>query len=158
MTDVSATKFTISDGLRYLVAVVCLIVIASPAGWVMLYLLSDFSLSWVIMGGSHRLHRVLYYAFGTLIALVWLGGTLSAEGWFRSSIDNVRLRRARAEIDDSVSPAGAPKSRLLRALQKLGLDLLFPRVVIAAGILFDLMLATFVLRQFMLYVSTQFAR
>lgn len=120
----------------------------------MLQMLSDLSFTWRVMGGSGRLHWVGYNLLASLIVVVWVSGFIIVESWFRRSIDEIRIRRARAEIG-SPMPVEAPKNGLMKFLQGLGLELLSRRVLIALGILLFLVALRFLCQQLLFRLAVQ---
>ena len=118
----------------------------------MLQILSTFSFNWLIMGGNVRIHQVGYYLVTTIIIIVWLSGTLFAEDKFRSSIDIIRVRRGKIER----SSKNRPSHSLVRLLERLGLDVLVPRVLIALAILLNLIVLNYLFRQAFFFIYSQF--
>jgi hypothetical protein len=154
MIKTIATKLTLLDVLRYGLAYVCLGLVVLPAGWVMLMMLSDVSFAWLIMGGSPRVHRVGYYILVSLIIVVWVSGFIMAESWFRVSVDEVRIRRARAELGSPAREA-PPRNRLMGVLREWGLDILARRVFIALAILLFLVGLRFLAQQVLFSLAAQ---
>jgi hypothetical protein len=106
------------------------------------------------MGGSGRLHWVGYQILTSLIVVLGVSGFIIAESWFRRSIDEIRIRRARAEIGSPMQ-IETPNNRVMKLLQKLGLEVLSRRVLIALGILIFLVALRFLCREFLFYLATQ---
>jgi hypothetical protein len=130
---ISSLKLTLADVLRYTLALAWLLVVVLPAGWVLLQMLAIFSFFWLVSGGNVRVHQAGYYFLTTVIIVVWLAAVIAMEEWFRASVDQVRLRRARATSASSRARP-LPENRFRLALYRLGLDLLFPRVLIGLAI------------------------
>jgi hypothetical protein len=149
-----ATKLTLSDMLRYSLAYLTLLVVVPAAGWVMLLMLSDLSFAWRVMGGDLRLHRVGYYLLTSVIVVIWVSVFIAMESWFRVSVDEVRVRRARAEIG-SPDPEKPPANRLMEVLQSLGLAPLSRRILIALGILVSLVALRFLCQQLLFYLAAR---
>lgn len=155
MVKTMATKLTLPDVLRYLLAYMCLGLVVLPTGWVMLQILSDVSFTWVIMGGNPRVHRVGYYILVSLIVVLWVSGVIFAETWFREGVDEIRMRRARAELGSPAPADALPDNKLLRLLRGWGLDTLARRVLIALGILLFLVVLRFLGQQALFSIAAQ---
>jgi hypothetical protein len=120
----------------------------------MLQMLSDLSFTWRVMGGSARLHWVGYNLLASLIVVVWVSSFIILESWFRGGIDEIRLRRARAEIRSPI-PEKQPENKLMKGLQRLGLEILSRRILIALGILISLVALRFLCQQLLFYLAAQ---
>ena len=120
----------------------------------MLLILSDLSFAWRIMGGDPRLHRVGYYFLASVIVVLWVSSFIVIENWFRAGVDEIRVRRARAEIGSPI-PEKQPENKLLKGLQRLGLESLSRRILIALGILVSLVALRFLCQQLMFYLAAQ---
>src|SRR5688500_13432119 len=138
--------------LRYGLAYLTLLLVVPAAGWVMLLMLSDLSFTWRVMGGNPRIHRVGYYLLTSVIVVLWVSGFIVIENWFRRSIDEIRIRRARAEIGSPV-PDKPPENKLMKGLQRLGLESLSRRILIALGLLISLVALRFLCQQLMFYLA-----
>jgi hypothetical protein len=149
-----ATKLTLPDILRYGFAYLTLLVIVPAAGWVMLLMLSDLSFTWRVMGGNPRIHRAGYYLLTSVIVVLWVSAFVVIENWFRVSVDEIRVRRARAEIG-SPDPEKLPENKLMKLLQGLGLEPLSRRILIALGILVSLVALRFLCQQLLFYLAAQ---
>jgi hypothetical protein len=120
----------------------------------MLQMLSDLSFAWRVMEGSGRLHWVGYNLLASLIVVLWVSGFIIAENWFRVSVDEIRMRRARAEIGSPI-PEKQPENKVMKLLQSLGLEFLSRRVLIAVGVLIFLVALRFLCQQLLFSLAAR---
>jgi hypothetical protein len=120
----------------------------------MLLMLSDLSFAWRIMGGDPRIHRVGYYFLASVIVVLWVSSFIVIENWLRVGVDEIRIRRARAEIGSPI-PEKPPENKLMKSLQRLGLESLSRRILIALGILIFLVALRFLCQQLIFYLAAR---
>jgi len=122
-------KLTVMDLLGYLLAYVCWLFTASLSILTVLLMRNALNLLWPLMGGNRWVLRAADRFGLVFLGLVWLVYVIFAENHFRSSITDVRLRRAKTRARPLLRAAEAQMDPGTRVLRRLGLDILLQRVV-----------------------------
>jgi len=122
-------RLTVMDLLGYLLAYVCWLFTASLSILTVLLMRNALNILWPLMGGNRWVLRAADRFGLVFLGLVWLVYVIFAENYFRSSITDVRLRRAKTRARPLLRAAETQLDPGTRVLRRLGLDILLQRVV-----------------------------
>jgi hypothetical protein len=122
-------KLTVRDVLGYLLAYLFWILAAALGMVAILQARSALNAMWPVVSDNRWLIRPID-RFGLLfLGLSWLVYVIFVEQHYRTAITLVRTRRVRARLGMSMRQRSAQGSRVMRMLQRLGLDILARRLV-----------------------------
>ena len=124
-------KLTIGDIFGYILAYMCWLCTAAAGMLALFQARNALNTVWPALGSSNQWRWLLrpIDRFGLLLmGLLWLVYVIFVEQHYRSGITIVRVRRLKMRTDPSSVPVlSPPQGRLMKALHRLGLDVLAAR-------------------------------
>jgi hypothetical protein len=126
-------RLTIQDLFGYAIAYGIWVVVAAIGMFAILQLRNALQLMWPVISDNRWLLRPVDRFGLVFMGLVWLVYVIFVEQYYRSAITMVRMRRLRARIGSPRTLDKAPQNRVLRALRRVGLDILAQRLLPTIG-------------------------
>lgn len=146
MEDVEP-RLTAGDVFGYLLAYTCWLLVAAVGLVALLQTRTTFNVLWPVLGGSKWTLRAIDRFGLLLLGLAWLVYVIFIEQHFRTAITVTRERRHRARTHPDARAIPLAEGRLMRAFQRIGLDVLVKRVVVALLLPLALFMVTYLLQQ-----------
>lgn len=124
-------KLTLGDIFGYALAYLGWLLTAAVGMLAIFQTRNMINAMWPVLGGNRWVLRAID-RFGLLfLGLIWLVYVIFVEQHFRSAITNARERRHKAQQSlSSGAVMPRPEGRLMRALYRMGLDILATRFVV----------------------------
>jgi hypothetical protein len=126
-------RLTIQDLFGYAIAYAIWVVVAAISMFAVLQLRNALQAMWPVISRNRWLLRPIDRFGLVFLGLVWLVYVIFVEQYYRSSITTVRMRRYRARAGSPRASDSAPQNKVLRALRRVGLDILAQRMLPTLG-------------------------
>jgi hypothetical protein len=123
-------KLTVGDVFGYALAYLGWLLTAAVGMLAIFQTRTMVNAMWPVLGGSRWVLRAIDRFGLVFLGLIWLVFVIFVEQHFRSAITSARERRHKARQGPrNGAAASRPQGRLMRALYRMGLDILAARFV-----------------------------